>query len=301
MAAIGESGNAAYFQGGLLAIVLADAIISFSDAGVVLPLVQQKGVDKADTVSWIRYNEGTHKIQSADVATTAEGTESPESALTTEKATATLDMYSVNVPIYDEAELSNADALTDNIGELVGNSLAAKADSLLCSAFDNFSTSKGTSTVAVTVDNLWDCVESLKSNGAPGQINAVLHPKQVYGTNGISNDLVTSNQFGGVLTAQDQFASSGMIGSLAGINFHVTRELSESSNAVKAGVFVPRALGFGWARMMPKDGVVSPDGLFRIEDARFGTYIRSNIVGAGFWGTAEIVDGYGVELHTKTS
>ena len=302
MAAIGESGNSAYFQGGLLDIILADAIISFSDAGVVLPLVDVKGRPNADTINWIRYNQGTHKIQSGDVAATAEGTETPESALTTEKVTATLDMVSINVPLYDEAEISNADSLGDNIGELVGNALAAKADNLLCAAFDNFSTSKGTSTVAITVDNLFEAVESIKSAGGMGQISAVLHPKQVWGANGISNNLVTTNQFGGVLAAQDAMASSGEVGRLAGVDLFHTRELSESSSAVKAGVFTKQALGFGYGFMAQKGvSVVSPDKMFRIERDRFGTYHRDNVVGAMFAGTAEIVDGYGVELWTKTS
>ena len=302
MAAIGSSSDSAYFQGGLLGVVLADAIVAFSDTGVMLPLVDKVGRPNADTISWVKYNFGTHKIQAADVTATAEGTETPESALTTEKVTATLDMLSVNVPLYDEADISNADDISSNIGELVGNALAAKVDTLLAAAMDGFATSKGTSSVAITVDNIFSALQVLKSNGALGQLSCVLHPEQVWGDNGLTNSMITTTQFGGVLAAQDRFAERGEIGTFAGINFYSTRNLTPSSSAVKGGMFEKRALGFGYGHLTPKgNSVVSPDKLFRIEQVRFGTYIRDNLVGVIFGKEKVVEDTLGVEIWTKTS
>ena len=289
MAAIGESGNAAYFQGGLLDIILADAIIAFDKNGVTLPLVSVKGSPKGDTTNWIAYNTGTHKVQSADVAATAEGTVTPETALTSNKRTATHDMYSINVPIYDEAELSNADSISDGVGDLVGAAVAGKIDSLLNAAFDNFSNAVGTSTVALTVDNLFSAIESLQNNSAPGQVNGVFYPSQIWGTYGLSNDLVTSATYAGG-AVQDEGARNGFVTKVAGVNIHTSPEFTEASNAVKAGVFCQGALGYGYA-----------GELFRLKEWEEPRYLRKYIIGSMFGGVKEIVDGWGVEVQTKTS
>ena len=41
--------------------------------------------------------------------------------------------------------------------------------------------------------------------------------------------------------------------------------------------------------------------MLRVEIYREGNYLRDNIIGSGFWGVTEIIDGWGVEIHTKVS
>jgi len=161
--ATGDSGN---FAGGLLEVIQSEALIKFSEANVTLPLITVKGEPKADSITFIAYNAGSNTLTSADVTATAEGTVTPSTALDTEKKTATLDMYSVMVPIYDEAMLSNADDVASNAGALVGNAMAAKLDALVNAEYSNFSNSVGTSTAALTVDDLFSALKNLKSNSA---------------------------------------------------------------------------------------------------------------------------------------
>ncbi len=284
--ATGDSGN---FAGGLLEIIESEALIKFSDANVTMPLISVKGEPKADQITFIAYNAGSNTLTSGDVAATAEGTVTPSTALDTEKKTATLDMYSVMVPIYDEAMLSNADDVASNVGALVGNALAAKVDSLVNAEYDNFSNSVGSSTAALSVDNLFSALQSLKSNSAMGAPNAVLDPRQIWGTYGVHNDLVTAAQFAGA-GVQDEGARSGFVQKIAGIGIHSSPEFTEASNAVKGGVFTQGALGFGYA-----------GELFRLESYREGSYLRDNIIGSGFWDVVEIIDAWGVEVHTQTS
>ena len=192
--ATGDSGN---FAGGLLEVIQSEALIKFSEANVTLPLITVKGEPKADSITFIAYNAGSNTLTSADVTATAEGTVTPSTALDTEKKTATLDMYSVMVPIYDEAMLSNADDVASNAGALVGNAMAAKLDALVNAEYSNFSNSVGTSTAALTVDDLFSALKNLKSNSAMGAPQAVLDPAQIWGTYGVHNDLVTAAQFAG--------------------------------------------------------------------------------------------------------
>lgn len=284
--AAGDSGN---FAGGLLEVIESEALIKFSEANVTVPLVTLKGEPKADQITFIAYNSGSNVLTSADVAATAEGTVTPSTQLDTEKKTATLDMYSVMVPMYDEAQLSNADNIASNVGELIGNALASKADALLNALFDGFSNSVGSSTAALSVDNLFDALSNLKQNSAMGQPHAVLDPRQIWGTYGVHNDLVTQAQFAGA-GIQDEGARSGFVSRIAGIDIHSSPEFTEASNAVKGGVFVSGALGMGYAGDM-----------MRVEVYREGSYLRDNIIGSGFWGVTEIIDGYGVEVHTQVS
>lgn len=284
--AAGDSGN---FAGGLLEVIESEALIKFSEANVTMPLVTLKGEPKADQITFIAYNSGSNTLTSADVAATAEGTVTPSTQLDTEKKTATLDMYSVMVPMYDEAQLSNADNIASNVGELIGNALASKADALLNALFDGFSNAVGASDSALSVDNLFEALSSLKQNSAMGQPHAVLDPRQIWGTYGVHNDLVTQAQFAGA-GVQDEGARSGFVSRIAGIDIHSSPEFTVSSNAVKGGVFVSGALGMGYAGDM-----------MRVEVYREGSFLRDNIIGSGFWGVTEIIDGYGVEVHTKVS
>jgi N4-gp56 family major capsid protein len=284
--AAGDTGN---FAGGLLEVIESEAVIKFSEANVTMPLVTVKGEPKADQITFIAYNAGSNKLTSADVANTAEGTVTPSTQLDSEKKTATLDMYSAMVPIYDEAMRSNADDVASNVGALLGNAMAAKADALLNALMDGFSNTAGASDAALSVDNLFSALSSLKQNSALGQPSAVLDPRQIWGTYGVHNDLVTAAQFAGA-SVQDEGARTGFVSQIAGIGIHSSPEFTVASNAVKGGVFVPGALGMGYA-----------GELIKTEVYREGSYLRDNIIGSGFWGVTEIIDGWGVEVHTKVS
>jgi hypothetical protein len=155
--------------------------------------------------------------------------------------------------------------------------------------YDGFSNAVGGAGVTIDVDDLFQCLAHLKQNSAPGQPNAVLDPRQIWGTYGIHNDLITQAQFAGS-GVQDEGARSGFVSRIAGIGIHSSPEFTVASTAVKGGVFVPEALGFGYAGEM-----------MRVEEYREGNYLRSNIVVSSFCGATEIIDGYGVEMHSKVT
>jgi len=287
--ATGDSGN---YAGGLLEVVEAEAILKFSEANVTTPLVKVKAEPKADQITFMAYNAGSNVVTSADVVNTAEGTVTPSTALDSEKKTITLDMHSVMLPIYDEARLSNADDIYANAGALAGNAMSAKIDSIINALYDGFSNAVGGAGVTIDVDDLFQCLAHLKQNSAPGQPNAVLDPRQIWGTYGIHNDLITHAQFAGS-GVQDEGARGGFVSKIAGIAIHSSPEFtatvsSGSVSSVKGGVFVQDAIGFGYAGDM-----------MRVEEYREGSFLRSNIVVSSFCGSTEIIDGYGVEMISQ--
>ena len=288
--ATGDSAN--NFAGSLLEVIEAEAILKFSEASVSVPLVKQKSEPKADQITFVAYNAGTNQVTSADVDATDEGDVTPSTALDSQKKTITLDMYSVMLPIYDEARLSNADDVYANAGALAGNAMASKLDNLVNLNYSNFSNTVGGATDTIDVDDLFQCLAHLKQNSAPGQPNAVLEPRQIWGTYGIHNDLITQAQFAGS-GVQDEGARSGFVSRIAGIGIHSSPEFtavagSGTASSIKGGVFVEDAIGFGYAGEM-----------MRVEEYREGSYLRSNIVVSSFCGSTEIIDGYGVLMQSQ--
>jgi len=284
------AGDTGYLAGGLLDVIQADAIAQLAKASVTKNLVTVKSAPRGDTISWSVFNDGSHVIDSSDVAATAEGTVTPTSKLGSTKAQATMAMYSVGTDLYDEAKLSNADNPEAMIGTIMGNAMAAKHDSLLNALFDGFSTSVGSSTVAVSVDNLFSALSEIEAYQHLSQIYAVLHRKQIWGSNGLMNDLVISNQFGGSPSVQDEGLRNGMVSKVAGLELYNSNEISETSSAIKAGVFTREALGFGYV-----------GDIIAVEQERQATYIRDAFNVHSFCGVVELKDAAGVELHTKTS
>ena len=287
MAVANDSG---YLAGTLLPIVAADAIVQLGKVGVTRNLVTVKSAPRADTISWGVYNDSTHQTTSADVVATAEGTVTPSTKLQSTKKTATLDMYSVMLPLYDEALLSSADDVVGNLGEIIGNAVAGKIDSLLNANFDNFSNSVGTSTTGMKLTDLMSALALLELYKSAGQVNLVAHAAQLWGTYGLFNDSAITTQFGGTPMVAEQILANGYVNKLAGINIYNSNEISETSSARKAGIFTKEAIGWGFA-----------GDEIRLKSQDEANYIRTNFVASGFWGTTELRDTAGVEVHSKTS
>ena len=286
--AAGDSSNYA----GSLQEVLADAMVHFSKANVCLPLVMVESRDKADTVTFPVYNLGSNTVTSADVGSHSESDSSDIGAtqLDSVKKTVTLDMFSIRVPVHDEAVLSNANDITGIAGELVGNAVAAKVDSLIVANFDNFSGTANDTTNGISVDDLFSALGQLQANAAPAPYSMCHNPRAIYGSLGLSNDLVTSNQFGGSPSSQDDMLRTGFIGTLAGMDIFTSPEISISSNNAIGAGFSKMALGFAHA-----------GELMRMEVERDAKKLKTDYIGSIFCGSVELADTYGIELQHKVT
>ena len=286
--AVGDTGDFA----GSLQEIIADSMVHFSKSNVCLPLVQIQSRPQADTVTFPVYNLGSDQITSADVGTHSEhdSTAITAVAVDSEKKTATLDMYSIRVPVHDETVLSSADNPSAIAGQLVGNALGAKADLLLVSLFDSFSNTSNDTSNGISIDDLFGALGTLQASNAPAPYNMVHNPRAIYGTYGLSNDLVTSNQFGGSPESQSEMLKTGFIGSLAGMDIYTTPEIAISSNNAIGAVFSKMALGFAYAGDM-----------LRVEVDRDVQRLKTDYVGSMFCGVVELADSYGVELQHKVT
>ena len=284
--AAGDSGNFA----GSLQEVLADSMIHFSKANVLLPLVMVEQREKADTITFPVYNLGSNTVTSSDVASHTQDDSSDIGAtqLDSVKKTVTLSMSSIRVPVADEAVLSNANDVTGIAGQLVGNAMASFVDKSIAANFDNFSSAVDGSSAGIKVDHIFTALGTLQANAAPAPYSLCHNPKAIYGSFGLSNDLVTSNQFGGSPSSQDDMLKTGFLGTLAGIDIYTTPEVAISSDVAKGAVFSKMALGFAYA-----------GELMRVEIERDAKKLKTDYIGSIFSGSVELADTYGIELTDK--
>jgi len=283
------AGDTGYIKGGLLGIIEAQALLQLEKVAVIRPLVSVKSAPKADTISWNVYNDGTNVGDAADVLATAMGTVTPTTAIDSNKRTATLEMWSIGTDLYDEARLSNADDPESAIGIILGNAMAAKIDALLATNFENFSNSVGTSTVGLTVDNLFAALAVLNTYDQMDAISGVFDRRQLWGAYGLFNDLVINTQFGGSPAAQSEGLNRGFVSQLAGIDLYNSNQLETAvTSAQKGGIFTREAIGWGFAGQE-----------VRVEKMREADFIRDRFIASSFSGTKELKDSAGVEVHTK--
>jgi hypothetical protein len=286
------AGDTTYLASGLLEKIQSDAIIQMTQAGVTSQLVRKVYHPRADTITIQAWNTGTHQITSGDVGSVTDGSEVSASYLGSEKKTITLAPYAVRSDVYDDTIYSSQDDPAGPLGRILANAIAAHIDKTLNALFDGFSNAVGTSTAGLTVDNLFSAVSSIETNEGVGPFYGVFYPSQIVGDYGLSNDIVTSTQFGGSPSLQSQGLIDAYFQKVAGVEIFKSTQFTETSNAVKAGVFTRDALALGYSG--PPSGI-------KVEKERAATYLRDIYVASSFFGVTECVDGWGVEVHTRTS
>ena len=288
---------------GGLGKTIAAAIVQFNKAAVTPDLISMVAAVKgSNTVQFPIYS----KLGVSDVTNEATGDEDTEVAATSITTAATnveILRNHINARVTDLAAHGNADALMINAGQVLGNAVAAEFDANICALFDGFATSKGTDDGLRFLD-IMDAVASLEANDAPRPYAAVLHPQQMYGSYGLSNELgtITSGTgslgafaHGGAASVGEQFYGAGFVTSIAGINFFTSPQVIDGDTGRKKGaVFAKTALGAGYLDFGGGNFIE-----MRTERNELGA--STNLVANGYWAVSELVDLHGVEIHTEIS
>ena len=231
--------------------------------------------------------------------------ETTGSALSITTAAVSLEVLRNNVyaQVTDLAAYGNSDALLVNAGKVLGNAVAAEFDNHCCALFDAVATSKGSSTEGLRWIDVMDAVASLEANDAPRPYSAVLHPQQMYGSFGLSNELGqvaavngSNGAFAGGSSASEQFLGAGFVTSLAGINFYTSPQVADGSDSTekKGAIYAQTALGCGYIDF-------GGGNFIQLETQRQAAEAGTDIVANGYWEIAETVDLHCVEIFTEIS
>ena len=287
---------------GGLGKTIAAAIVQFNKAAVT-----------PNTVSMAPAAAGSNVVQFpiyaklgvSDVTNEATGDEDTEVAATSITTAATnveVLRNHINARVTDLAAHGNNDALMVNAGQVLGNAVAAEFDANICALYDGFATSKGTDDSLRFID-IMDAVASLETNDAPRPYSAVLHPQQMYGSFGLSNDLAltqTSSStgafaHGGAISVGEQFYNSGFVTSIAGISFFTSPQVIDGATGRKKGaIYSKTAIGAGYIDF-------GGGNFIQLETERNALGASTNLVANGYWAVSELVDLHGVEIHTEIS
>ncbi len=266
--------------------IIGDAVVAFNKSNVMLPLVTAKQCPKgALTCQFVDYT----KIASSDVAEATDGADvSTMTSIDTAAKSATVSEHVIRTDVSDLARMGSAEDYTGNVGDVLGNAVAAKLDADLTALGTGFSQTECGAGTALSLDHIFGSMRQLRSAGAPYPYSLVLSPKQVWGSKGLSGLLVDPSagaQADNPLSTAK--LTNGEVGTIAGFNVYWSDQINE--NVGSGG----DAAGFA----MSKGAIgcaVGPEGLIRIETERDASFRTTQYVAVGFWGEIEIHDGFGV-------
>jgi len=222
-------------------------------------------------------------------AAVSEASDLSNTAIDPSSVTITASEVGVMTTLTDLARNSAPRNVAADIGRLFGEAIAKKQDTDLTALFDGFSTAIGDGTAAITAAKVFAAASDLRS--AALNINecaVVLHPKIAYDLKAnLTNTFANSN----ANDLANEALRSGFVGTLAGMRVFETSNMSNTGNAgdYKGAAFHRDALA-----------MAEMQGL-KVETQRDASLRADEIVATAVYGTGEIHDSYGVELHFDSS
>ena len=301
-AAVTDVGVAA----GGLGTSVAAAIVQFNKAAVMPNLITMSPAPAgSNTVKFPVYTKHDPTDATFGVDEQASGAEETIANLTsieTVAVSAEVLRRAIRAQISDLSAHGNDDALLVNAAAQLGNDVARKFDVEIAALFDDFATVVGHDN-GMNFGLLMDCVANLEANDAPRPYSAVLHPKQIYGSFGMSNEfggvaaVETSNgAFAGTTgSMENQFINQGFVTSIAGVGIFTTTAVKDGGTGrKKGGVFAKTALGCGYIDF-------GGGSFIQMASEREEAYAKTTLVANAYYAGAELVDLHGIELDTEVA
>jgi len=136
---------------------------------------------------------------------------------------------------------------------------------LLGTAIQSFGTDVGNASGTASVDDAYDVIETMESEGASGSaIFTMLHPTQI---GEVRSEIRSEVGPGGFRTdAQEMLAykGAGYVGSYLGLHFFSTANVVDATSKYHGAAWVPGAIGYGIGsteRVITNSGVLRPAGI----------------------------------------
>lgn len=260
----------------LFANIIAQARFTAEEESLMLGLVTQYNIgdEAGKTIQVPKYPA----ITAADLT---EGTDMSSSTVSTSSVNITVGEVGAQVVLTDLAAMGAGNP-AEELGTVLGNSIATKMDKDLIALFDGFSSALGAAGQEITVADLFKAAATLRTNKAQGEIFAVVHPYQAYQLKAnLTNTFANPN--GGV--AQNTAMVNAYVGTIAGMDVYESANITiDGSDDAKAAVFSREALAIA----MKRD--------FQIEAQRDASLRAFELNATAIYGVGELDDSYGVEM-----
>jgi N4-gp56 family major capsid protein len=221
------------------------------------------------------------KYPAVTAADLTEGTDMSSSTVSTSSVTITVGEVGAQVVLTDVAAMGAGNP-AEELGTVLGNSIATKIDTDLIALFDGFSTALGGAGTEITVADIFKAAATLRNNKAQGDIFAVVHPFQAYQLKAnLTNTFANPN--GG--DAQNTAMINSYVGTIAGVDIYESSNITvDGSDDAKGAVFSREALAIA----MKRD--------FQIETQRDASLRAFELNATAVYGVGELDDTYGVEM-----
>ncbi len=222
------------------------------------------------------------KYPSVSAADLTEGTDMSSTTVSTSSVSITVGEVGAQVFLTDMAAMGAGNP-ADELGTVLGNSIATKMETDVIGLFDGFSTTLGATTTELTAAYLLQAAAVLRANKAPGRLVGVFHPYQTYALKAnLTNTFANPN--GGDL--QNEAMRTGYVGTIAGIDIFESANVAvDGSGDAKGCVFAPEAM----AMAMKRD--------FNLEPERDASNRGFELNATAIYGVGELDDAYGVEMY----
>jgi N4-gp56 family major capsid protein len=256
--------------------IIAQARFTAEEQSLMMGLVTRYdiGADAGKTIQVPKYPA----IAAADLT---EGTDMSSTTVSTSSVTVTVGEVGAQVVLTDVAAMGAGNP-AEELGTVLGNSIATKMDQDLIALFDGFSSSLGAAAQEITVADLFKAAATLRSNKVTGPMYAVVHPFQAYQLKAnLTNTFANPN--GG--DAQNTAMVNAYVGTIAGIDVYESANVTVDGNDdAKGAVFAPEALAIA----MKRD--------FQIEPQRDASLRAFELNATAVYGVGELDDTFGVEM-----
>ena len=256
--------------------ILAQARFTAEEESLMMGLVTRYdiGADAGKTIQVPKYPA----ITAADLT---EGTDMSSTTVSTSSVTISVGEVGAQVVLTDVAAMGAGNP-AEELGTVLGNSIATKMDQDLIALFDGFSSTLGAAAQEITVADLFKAAATLRAAKVTGPMYAVVHPFQAYQLKAnLTNTFANPN--GG--DAQNTAMVNAYVGTIAGIDVYESANITVDGNDdAKGAVFAPEALAIA----MKRD--------FQIEPQRDASLRAFELNATAVYGVGELDDSFGVEM-----
>lgn len=240
------------------------------------------------------------------MSSVAENAAATNVALTNSSVTVSVGRYAKQYQYSDLARL------TDSLGELSAMMLAQDAvksadmtfTSVLCAILDAFTSTVGTTTVALSLDNFYDAIYTLEQAFVEGPFLSVLHPIQYTHFQSSLRAEAGAIQFMAATADQLHIKGQGFKGTFAGVDiFASSKVVTANAGADRAGCMMGQgAVGYAEAQApVPQSNASISAGPILLEWSRDSSGGMTTATSNYFFGVAEIQDGKGVSIITSAT
>jgi N4-gp56 family major capsid protein len=217
----------------------------------------------------------------------AEGSDLANTAINPSEVTITASEQGVMASISDLMRESAGRNVAQDVGRILGEAVAKKADEDITGLFTGLSTSVGSAGTELTADLIFKAVAELRVDNAPAPFYGVFHPKAIYN---LKKTLANAGSVSALSDIGNEALRTGYVGQIAGVQLFESAVIGiDSADDSIGAVFSPKAFG-----------VASKKGL-TIEEDRNASARLTEYVATATWGVAELVDAYGVKVVSDSA